>query len=218
MDTKKQQLEQGLKFFEEIYAELENLDNDRTDQELQGALELAIERCGRALDFYQENNHLWTAAWVRLRQASLHCEMAEGANYMGRGVQVHAAMTLIKDVLDQLPDLPPNLDLTAKIYIAMTETLFHIRSLFDKADQLEAIDSLIRVVSENLGESLALDLLYRAEANDLEFAAGVLESLVEADMDPDAAEELILAANDFREQVKALHSMTSTLQRTGGEK
>ena len=187
-------------------------------QEIRPILENSVDQYQQAREIFLAERQPWLAAWVDLQKASLHCQLAEGANFMGRSVQAHTAMTLINDVLNNISDLPPNLDLTATIYITMTETLFQIRSLFEKPDQLEAIDEFIQGVSENLGEALALDLLYRAEANDLEFTAGILAALTDIEEDQEIIQEQTALVNQIKWQAAARLALTSAAREFGGEK
>ena len=136
---------------------------------------------------------------------------------MGRGVQAHTALELVKGVLDDLPAFPPNLDLTAKLYLTLIEVLFQIRSLFKKEDQLDALDALIRGVAENLGESMALDLSLRAEANDLKCTAGILEALADLEEDPTSKEEMLETSQGLSRQADDNLTVSSPLDLSGYE-
>jgi len=190
---------------------------EEEQQNLQAALENSLTSYDQAKVIFQAENQPWLSAWVDLKKAALHCELAEGANYMGRGVQAHTAMELINKTLIAIPDLPADLDLAAKLYITMIETLFRIRTLFDRPDQMQALDELIRGVAENLGESMALDLSLRAEANDLKFTAEILKALADLEEDPQSKEEMLETSRGLSRQADENLTVSSPLDLSGYE-
>ncbi len=123
-------LEPAYSILEKISDQLESAGEDQ--QTFQAALENSLTSYDQAKVIFLAENQPWQAAWVDLQKSILHCKLAEDANYMGRGVQAHTALELVKGVLDDLPAFPPNLDLTAKLYLTLIEVLFQIRSLFKR--------------------------------------------------------------------------------------
>ncbi len=217
MDKIKQELSEGMDLLQEIAAELGKLDESSQDQDIQAVLEGAIERCGQASEFFLSQDQPWLSAWVDLRKASLLCQLADGMKAKGRRVQAQDALTLVMEVLEKAPGFPPSLDLTAKLHIAMIEPLFRIRALFEKPDQREAIDDLIRAVSENLGEAQAMDLLYRRETADLDFTAGVLDALIEIEEEPEVILKLADSAHKIKEQSAARREFSSPVRSGEGK-
>jgi hypothetical protein len=203
------ELEPAFTALAQIIEELESLNKSENNQEVQAALEESLKMCEQAREIFLAHDQPWLAAWTDLKKASLHAKLAQMANYLGRAVQAHSAMELVNGVLEALPTYPFNLDLAANIYIGVIDTLFWIRSLFQEPEQLEALDDLIRGVSENLGEAQAMDFLYRAEANDLNFTAGILETLAELEEDSRAREELKKASQELYGQAEDYLSITS---------
>jgi hypothetical protein len=203
------ELEPAYSILEKISDQLESAGENQ--QKLQAALENSLTSFDQAKVIFLAENQPWLAAWVDLKKAALHCDLAEGANYLGRGVQVHTAMELINKTLTAIPDLPADLDLAAKLYITMIETLYQVRALFDKPDQLQALDDLISGVAENLGESIALDLSLRTEANDLKFTAGILEALADLEEDPEIKKDMLETSQDLERQAAGNLAISSPL-------
>jgi hypothetical protein len=217
MSKIEKELGSGFTILEALTRGLEGLIEESPEQEIQAILDQAIEDCTEASEYFTGEGQPWLAAWVDLKKATLHCDLAEKANYLGRGVQAHTAMELVSKTLTVIPDLPANLDLAAKLYITMIETLFRIRALFDKADQLQALDELIRGVAENLGEVQVLDLQFRAEANDLLFTASMLEALADLEEDPEIKKELLETSQDLKSQATSNLMISSPLDLSGYE-
>ncbi len=208
-------LKPAYSILERISDQLESAGEDQ--QKLQSVLENSLTTYDQARVIFLEENQPWLAAWVDLQKSLLHCKLAEGANFMGRSVQAHTALALVKGILDDLPAFPPNLDLTAKIYLTLIEVLFRIRSLFEKEDQLEALDTLIKGLAENLGGSMALDLSLRAEANDLKFTAGILEALADLEEDPQIKKGILETSQVLSDQAAVNLLISSPLDLSGYE-
>ena len=176
-------------------------------------LEGAVERYGKASDFFLSQDQPWLAARVDLMKTSLLCEMADGKKAKARMEQAQAALTLVMEVLEKAPNFPTSLDQTAKLYIAVIETLFRIRALFKKPDQQGAIDELIQVVAGNMGEAQAMDLLYRRETADLDFTAGVLDALIEFEEDTEVILKLADSTHKIKQQSAARKAFSSPVRR-----
>ncbi len=95
-------------------------------QNLQSVLINSLDQYDLAKEIFLAEDQPWQAAWVDLQKASLHCELAQMVNTMGKAVQIHAAMELIGKALAVLPDLPPSMDLGAKLYMTMIIPLIQI--------------------------------------------------------------------------------------------
>jgi hypothetical protein len=217
MDKIKQELSQGMDLLQKITIELGKLDESSQKKDIQAVLEGAVERFGKASEFFLSQDQPWLAAWVDLRRASLLCELANDMKAKGRRAQAQKALELVMEVMEKAPDFPPSLDLTVKLHTAMIEPLFRIRALFEKPDQREAIDDLISAVAENLGEAQAMDLLYRRETADLDFTAGVLDALIEVEEDPEVILKLADSAHKIKGQSAARNAFSSLVRR-GEEK
>jgi len=217
MDKIKQELSQGMDLLQEIAAELGKLDESSQKKDIQAVLEGAVERCGKASDFFLSQEQPWLAAWVDLKEASLLCELADGMKAKGRVAQAQIALALVMEVMEKAPGFPPSLDLTARLHTDMIVPLFQIRALFEKQDQLEAMDDLIRAVAENLGEAQAMDLLYRRETADLDFTAGVLDALIEVEEDTEVILKLADSAHKIKGQSAARRAFSSPVRRGEGK-
>lgn len=181
----------------EIFMAAAELDDD---EEIRAVLEKALGLCDQAGKIFLEKDQAWLGAWTDIRKASLHCELAQIENNTGRAVQIHAAMELLRKVMDSMETVPPSADMAAKLYNGMIDTLFRIRSFFDEEEQLEAINAFIQGLAENLGEAMAVDLSLRAEANDLKFTAGILEALADLEEDPREKEEILKNSQELSQQ------------------
>jgi hypothetical protein len=212
-----QQLSEGMDLLQEIRIDLGKLDESSQEQDIQEVLERAVKRCGQASDFFLSQDQPWLASWVDLRKASLLCQLADGKKAKARNVQARTALDLVMGVMEKAPGFPPSLDLTSKLHIAMLEPLFRIRALFEKPDQLEAIDGLIRAVSENMGEAQAMDLSYRRETADLDFSAGVLDALIQVEEEPEVIIKLAGPMNKIKEQIAARNRFSSPVRVEKGE-
>ena len=208
-------LEPAYLILDKISDQLDSAGEDH--QDLQSALENSLVLYNQAKEIFQEEDQPWLAAWVDLQKASLHGGLAQMANAMGRAVQAHTAMELIGEVLTVLPDLPPSMDLGAKLYMTMIIPLFQFRPFFEEPEQLQALDDLILGVSENIGEALALDLSLRAEANDLKFTAGVLEALADLEEDPKIKNEILETSKVLSHQAAGNLMISSPLDLSGYE-
>lgn len=207
------ELEPAYLILDKISEQLESAGEDQ--QKILFALESSLDQYDQAKEIFLVESQPWPAAWANLKKASLHIELAQMANAMGRAVQVHTAMELIKDVLTEIPSLSPSMDLAAKLYIVMIDTLIRIRSFFKEPEQLEALDDLIRGVAESLGEAQALDLLFRAEANDLVFSARILEALANLEEDPQRKGEMMETSRGLSRQAAENLMISSTLDLSG---
>ena len=199
----------------DIEEALDPAGQDRTEIENRASIDDAVGWCDQAREIALAHNQPWLAAYIDLKKAALYCELAKDANYIGRGVHIFAAMELVNQTLAAVPGFPPSLDLAARLYLSVIETLFRVRALLDKPEQLEALDALIRGAAENLGEYQAADLLYRAEANHLTFSAGVLELVAEVNPDSGDDVKLIAAAQQLRREAAVLNALTSASQTPG---
>ena len=195
--------------FSILYQIQEKIESLSKPEDSPAVLEESLVLCGQAREIFVAQDQPWLAAWMDIKKAALHCDLAYSANYMGKAVQTHTGMELVKEVLESMPSYPSNLNLAAKLYIAMIDTLFRIRALYEKPEQLDALDNLIYGVSQSLGEIQALDLSFRSQANDLNFCAGILESLAEIEEDPQIRDE-IEKTSQYLERKAASNLMISS--------
>ena len=214
--TSSKELEKAFSALARISDLAESIEGEN-DQEIQSALEKSLTLYDQAKEVFLKEDQSWLAAWADIQKASLICELASMANSMGRAVQAHTAMELVKAVLEEMPTYLPSLDLATKLYIALIDTLLRIRSLFNKEDQLEALDNLIHGVAENLGEVMVHDLSFRAEANDLKFTTGILEALADLEEDPQIKKDMWETSQDLSHQVAGNLMISSSLDLSGYE-
>jgi hypothetical protein len=191
-----------------LFASVAESDDAR---KIQSVLNKALKLCHQAGEIFLEKDQPWLAAWTCLRKASLHCELAHVGKDKGRDVQTRTAMELLKNVLDSMEADPPSVNMAAKLYDGIIYTLFRIRSLFNESEQIEALDDMIKVMAENLGETMALDLSLRAEANDLKFTAGILGSLADFEEDPILKQDMQKTSRDLLDQAKGNVILSGTL-------
>jgi len=195
-----EELEPAFSALRKITELFESVAESDDDKEIRTVLKKALKLCDKAREIFLEKDQSWLGAWTDIRKASLHCELAQIENNKGQAAQINSAMELLKKVLDSMEMYPPSADMTAKLYNGMIDTLFRIRSFFDEEEQLEAIDAFIKGIAENMGEAMAVDLSLRAEANDLKFVAGILETLADLEEDPKEKEEMLKTSQDLSQQ------------------
>jgi len=195
-----EELEPAFSALRKITELFESVAESDDDKEIRTVLKKALKLCDKAREIFLEKDQSWLGAWTDIRKASLHCELAQIENNKGQAAQINSAMELLKKVLDSMETYPPSADMTAKLYNGMIDTLFRIRSFFDEEEQLEAIDAFIKGIAENMGEAMAVDLSLRAEANDLKFVAGILETLADLEEDPKEKEEMLKTSQDLSQQ------------------
>ena len=167
-----------------ISARLAELEGGK-EGELLAGLDECLEQADQAQDLAIEGNQPWLAAWIALQKASLHSDLAEFSSAMGRAVQVHTSMNLILETAESIPDLPPDLDRAASLYLTLIGVLLRIRTFFEEKDQLQAVDGLIQGCAETLGQLLAHSQALKAEAADLLFTARILEALDDLEVKSD---------------------------------
>lgn len=190
----------------EISSKLAVLEGSEGEELLSG-LDECLELANRAEESAIEEDRPWLGAWIALQKASLHSDLAEYSGAMGRPVQIHAAMNLLLETSDRIPELPPNLNLAAKLYLTLLGILLRMRAFFEGEDQLQALEDLIQAGAENLGQCLAHSHSLKEEAADLLFTSRIIESLddlagapdqgqTSRDLDDQAALLLRLAGGD----------------------